>query len=87
MTRFYLTTLALVLNVLASAFFIVALYDYGFGYIFCWGLCVSLGLVALCAVTLLRIADELDQAAVVIESANDLEPIQVRLDKSWMNQA
>jgi hypothetical protein len=87
MIRFYLTTLALVLNVLASAFCIVALYDYGFGYAFAWCLCVSLGFMALCASSLLRIADQLDQEAVVLDQDDSLTPIQVRLDKSWMTQA
>lgn len=87
MTRFYLTTLALVLNVLASAFFIVALYDYGFGYVFAAGLCISLSFVALSSSSLLRIADELDRQALEIASSDELTPIQVRLDKSWMNQA
>lgn len=87
MIRFYLTTLALILNMLASAFCIVALYDYGFGFAFAWALCVSLGCMALCASSLLRIADQLDQEALVIAASDDLTPIEVRLDKSWMTQA
>lgn len=87
MIRFYLTTLALILNMLASAFCIVALHDYGFGFAFAWALCVSLGCMALCASSLLRIADQLDQEALVIASSDELTPIEVRLDKSWMTQA
>ena len=86
MIRFYLTTLALVLNMIASAFCILALYDYGFGYSFAWMLCVSLGFMALAASALLRIADQIDQADAELVQAHELTPIQVRLDKSWMAQ-
>lgn len=86
MTRFYLTTLALILNMLASAFCIIALHDYGFGYSFAWMLCVSLGFMALAASSLLRIADQLDREVIELAQDSQLTPIEVRLDKSWMVQ-
>lgn len=86
MIRFYLSTLSLILNMLATAFCILALYDYGFGYVFAWGLAVSLAFMALSAVVLLRVADQLDQEALVLEQDTSLTPLQVRLDKSWMQQ-
>ena len=86
MIRFYLSTLALVLNMLAAGFCILALYDYGFGYVFAWGLVTSLGFMALSSAVLLRCADEIDRADMEIAQAHELTPIEVRLDKSWMKQ-
>lgn len=86
MIRFYLSTLALILNMLAAGFCILALYDYGFGYAFAWGLATSLAFMALSAAVLLRCADEIDRADMEIAQAHELTPIEVRLDKSWMKQ-
>ena len=85
MIRFYLNTFSVVLNVVAAAFCIVALHDYGFGYVFAWGLAVSLAMLALSCAVLLRCADQLDREAEVWERDHTLTPIEVRVDKSWMN--